>query len=76
MLLDEFTSSLDAITEEKVFKAIKKRGITCVLAAHRMSTVSDCDQIIVIDNGSIIEHGTHDQLYNANGFYRKLMDRQ
>ena len=76
LLLDEFTSSLDAITEEKVFKAIKKRGITCVLAAHRMSTVSDCDQIIVIDHGSIIEHGTHDQLYNANGFYKKLMDKQ
>ena len=76
LLLDEFTSSLDAITEEKVFKAIKKRGITCVLAAHRMSTVSDCDQIIVIDRGSIVENGTHEQLYKANGFYRKLMDRQ
>lgn len=76
LLLDEFTSSLDAITEEKVFKAIKKRGITCILAAHRMSTVSDCDQIIVIDHGKIVESGTHETLYNANGLYRKLMDKQ
>lgn len=76
LLLDEFTSSLDAITEEKVFKAIKERGITCILAAHRMSTVADCDQIIVIEKGKIVEHGTHEQLYNSNGLYRKLMDKQ
>lgn len=76
LLLDEFTSSLDAITEEKVFKAIKDRGITCILAAHRMSTVAECDQIIVIEKGKIVENGTHEQLYNSKGLYRKLMDKQ
>lgn len=76
LLLDEFTSALDAITEEKVFKAIKRRGITCILAAHRMSTVKDCDQIIVIERGKIVEQGKHEQLYNANGLYRRLMDKQ
>lgn len=76
LLLDEFTSALDAITEERVFKAIRKSGITCILAAHRMSTVSSCDQIIVIDKGKIVEHGTHDELYKANGRYRELMDKQ
>lgn len=76
LLLDEFTSAMDALTEEKVFRALKERAVTCVIAAHRLSTIVDCDQIVVIERGKIVEHGTHEELYHANGPYRKLMDKQ
>ena len=62
IIMDEATSALDAKTEKEVVKAIKNRGITCIVIAHRLSTVRDCDKIVVLDNGRIIEQGTHDQL--------------
>jgi ABC-type multidrug transport system fused ATPase/permease subunit len=74
LLLDEFTSALDSLTEQKVFDAIRKKGVSCIIAAHRLSTVIQCDKIIVMDHGKIVEMGTHDELYRANGIYRKLIE--
>lgn len=76
LLLDEFTSALDALTEEKVFQALRDKGVTCILAAHRFSTVVGCDQIVVMDHGRIIEQGTHEQLYRAGGRYYELVNMQ
>ena len=73
ILLDEATSALDAKTEFEVVQAIKDRGITCVVIAHRLSTVRDCDEIIVMDHGRVVERGTHDQLMALDGQYRRLV---
>ena len=76
IIMDEATSALDAKTENEVVKSIKARGITCIVVAHRLSTIRDCDQIIVMDNGSIIESGTHEELYNKDGMYKKLVSNE
>ena len=73
LLLDEFTSALDALTEDRVIHAIRQKGVTCVIVAHRLSTVVDCDRIYVMDKGRIVEEGTHDELCKMNGLYKKLI---
>lgn len=73
LLLDEFTSALDAVTEEEVFKSIRLKGTTCVIVAHRLSTVASCDRILVMDKGRIVQQGTHEELYNTEGPYKDLL---
>ncbi len=73
LVLDEATSALDPKTEEQVMKHINNMGITLVMVAHRLSTIRDCDQIYVMENGQIQQHGTHSELMQQQGLYSKLM---
>lgn len=73
IILDEATNSLDAITEHEIVRNISDRGITTVVVAHRLSTIRDCDLIIVLDHGVIAEQGTHHELMAKNGLYTKLV---
>ncbi len=78
LILDEATSALDTVTERLVQEALARlmENRTVFAIAHRLSTIKHADQIYVIDNGNIIENGTHDELYGANGNYRQLCDMQ
>ena len=76
LFLDEFTSALDAQTENRVIQAIRDKGTTCVIVAHRLSTIVDCDCIYVMDHGKIVQQGTHQELYQQEGLYRTLIGSQ
>ena len=74
LILDEATSSVDVVTEDRIQKAVKKllNGRTSIIIAHRLSQITSCDKIVVIDGGKVSEIGSHDELVAKGGFYSKL----
>lgn len=73
IIMDEATSALDARTEYEVVESIRNRGISCIVVAHRLSTIRDCDEIIVLDKGKVVERGTHAELMAMKGVYTQLV---
>ncbi len=73
LVMDEATSALDPIVEKQILDNIKRRGCTCVIVAHRLSAIRDCNQILVMDEGKIVQRGTHSTLKDEDGYYRSFV---
>ena len=73
LIMDEATSALDPLTEKRIMDNIRRRACTCIVIAHRLSAVRDCSRIAVIDEGKIVQIGSHDELFYQDGPYRAFV---
>lgn len=73
LILDEATSAVDSITERKILENVRRKGCTCLIITHRLKTIRDCDLILVMEQGEIVQRGTHEELIQQPGLYQSLV---
>jgi ATP-binding cassette subfamily C protein len=73
LVIDEATSALDTQTKQIVVENLHQRNCSCIWVAHRLSTIRDCDEIIVLEAGKVVQRGTHEELWQEGGVYRRLI---